>query len=63
MTRGGGVRREPGEKFIDRRSSNLGDDALYIQPHKYREIRKIDMGPIVAAALEAVFERRWRRAD
>lgn len=38
-------------------------DSSFVHTHVYRVPRKIDMGPVVAAALEAVYERRWRNAS
>lgn len=33
-------------------------DELFIEPHVYRKPRRIDMGPVCAAAYAAVAERR-----
>ena len=63
MSRSGSIRREPDEKRIDLRGRRLCEDDNFIQPHVYRTIRRIDMGPIVAGALAAVYERQWRRAS
>lgn len=63
MKRGGSVARVPGEKYIDLRNHRIRDDAPFVEPHVYRQVRRIDMGPVVEAALAAVYERRWRRAS
>ena len=45
-----------GRDHINRSGHN--PDSAYIKPHKYRTPRRIDMGPIVAEAIEAIKSRR-----